>query len=163
MRDWGLIGEVPLTPRAARRLAREGALHSFDQAALALNEDWDAHLDGKQVQCWAEALSEVVRGARDAEVQAYEQGQRPAGPPNAPNLLVIGMDGLRSVDHACRSPRDAETSGAKIASPNHACARAPQQLYCVDARVPSARSASSRQSRFAGAAARARARVKPWR
>ena len=40
VRDWGLPEEVPLTPRAARRVAREGALHSFDQAALALNEDW---------------------------------------------------------------------------------------------------------------------------
>jgi len=90
-----LLGEVPLTPRAARRVAREGALHSFDQAALALNEDWDTHLDGKQVQRWAEALGAVVRASRDAEVRAYEQGQRPGGPPNAPALLVIGMDGGR--------------------------------------------------------------------
>jgi len=95
VRDWGLLGEVPLTPRAARRVAREGALHSFDQAALALNEDWDAHLDGKQVQRWAEALGAVVYAARDAEVRGYEQGQRPGGPANVPALLVIGMDGGR--------------------------------------------------------------------
>jgi hypothetical protein len=90
-----LLAEVALTPRAARRVAREGALHSFDQAALALNEDWGTHLDGKQVQRWAEALGAVVRAARDAEVQAYEQGQRPGAPANAPALLVIGMDGGR--------------------------------------------------------------------
>jgi hypothetical protein len=70
-------------------------LHSFDQAALALNEDWETRLDGKQVQRWAEALGAVVRGAREAEVRAYEQGQHPAGPANAPALLVIGMDGGR--------------------------------------------------------------------
>jgi hypothetical protein len=95
VRDWGLLAEVPLTPRAARRVAREGALHSFDQAALALNEDWNTHLDGKQMQRWAEALGEGVRGARDAEVRAYEQGQHPDGPANPPSLLVIGMDGGR--------------------------------------------------------------------
>ncbi len=76
-------------------MAREGALHAFDPAALALNEDWGTHLDGKQVQRWAEALGEVVRAARDAEVAAYEQGQRPVGPANLPALLVIGMDGGR--------------------------------------------------------------------
>jgi hypothetical protein len=90
-----LLAEVPLTPRAARRVAREGALHAFDQAALALNEDWDTHLDGKQVQRWAEALGAVLCVARDAEVRAYERGQRPGGPLNAPALLVIGMDGGR--------------------------------------------------------------------
>ena len=95
MRDWGLPAEVPLTPRAARRVAREGALHSFDQAALALNEDWGLHLDGKQVQRWAEKLGATVAAARDGEVRAFERGQRPGGPANAPSLLVIGMDGGR--------------------------------------------------------------------
>lgn len=84
-----------LTPRAARRLAREGALQSFDQAALALNEDWGTHLDGKQIQRWSEALGRVVRLARDAEVRAYDRGCRPAAAPNPPALLVIGMDGGR--------------------------------------------------------------------
>lgn len=87
--------EVPLTPRAARRVAREGALHSFDQAALALNEDWGWHLDGKQIQRWAEKLGAVVAATRDAEVRAFERGQRPSGPANAPTLLVVGMDGGR--------------------------------------------------------------------
>lgn len=87
--------EVPLTPRAARRLAREGSLHSFDQAALALNEDWGTHLDGKQIQRWAEAIGRTVVSARDAEVRAFEQGIRPAAPVNSAVLLVIGMDGGR--------------------------------------------------------------------
>lgn len=84
-----------LTSRAARRVAREGALHSFDQAGLALNEDWGTQLDGKQIQRWSEAIGDVVRSARDAEVRAHEQGQRPASVPNPPTLLVIGMDGGR--------------------------------------------------------------------
>jgi hypothetical protein len=95
VRDWGLPAEVPLTPRAARRVAREGALHSFDQVALALNEDWGTRLDGKQVQRWVERLGVVVAAARDAEVRAFERGQRPGGPANAPSLLVVGMDGGR--------------------------------------------------------------------
>jgi hypothetical protein len=70
-------------------------LHSFDQAALALNEDWGTELDGKQVQRWSEAIGRVVRLVRDAEVLAYEEGIRPASPPNPPALLVIGMDGGR--------------------------------------------------------------------
>ena len=87
--------EVPLTPRAARRVAREGTLHSFDQAALALNEDGSTQLDGKQIQRWSEAIGDVVRSVRDAEVRGHEQGQRPASVPNPPALLVIGMDGGR--------------------------------------------------------------------
>jgi len=86
---------VPLTPRAARRLAREGALHSFDQAALALNEDWGTHLDGKQIQRWSEAIGRVIVREREQEVAAYERGCRPTSPANAPVLLVIGMDGGR--------------------------------------------------------------------
>jgi hypothetical protein len=90
-----LPGEVLLTGRAARRIAREGALQSFDQAALALNEDWGTSLDGKQVQRWSEAMGRSLTAARDAEVLADERGQPPAGPPNPPALLVIGMDGGR--------------------------------------------------------------------
>jgi len=70
-------------------------LHSFDQAALALNEDWGTHLDGKQIQRWSEALGRRVVQERRAEVRRYEQGKRPASPANAPALLVIGMDGGR--------------------------------------------------------------------
>jgi hypothetical protein len=84
-----------LTSRAARRVAREGATQSFDQAALALNEDWDTQLDGKQVERWSEAMGRAVMLRRDAEVAAYEQGIRPAAACNSPLLLVIGMDGGR--------------------------------------------------------------------
>jgi len=52
-------------------------------------------LDGKQIQRWSEAMGDVVRSERDAEVRAHEQGQRPASASNAPSLLVIGMDGGR--------------------------------------------------------------------
>jgi len=90
-----LPGEVPLTAHSAQRVAREGAVQSFDQAALALNADWGTHLDGKQVQRWAEALGRSLVRAREAQVRAYEQGQRPAAVPNPPALLVIGMDGGR--------------------------------------------------------------------
>jgi len=84
-----------LTSRAARRVAREAATQSFDQAALALNEDWGTHLDGKQIQRWSEAMGCVVTLTRDAEVRAYEQGHRPEPVLNPPALLVIGMDGGR--------------------------------------------------------------------
>lgn len=95
VRDWGLLAEVPLTPRAARRLARESALQAFDPAALALKEDWGTHLDGKQVQRWAEALGGAWIGMRDREVRAFEQGVRPPPPANPPRLLVVGLDGGR--------------------------------------------------------------------
>lgn len=84
-----------MTSHAARRMAREGALHSFDQAAMVLNEDWGTHWDGKQIQRWSEGLGRTVMLERDAEAQAYEQGCRPTSPLNPPALLVIGMDGGR--------------------------------------------------------------------
>jgi hypothetical protein len=95
VRDWGLMAEVPLTPRAAQRLARESATQAFDPAAVALNEDWGTQLDGKQVQRWAEALGRVLTGQRDQEGRAFEQGVRPAAPANPPCLLVVGLDGGR--------------------------------------------------------------------
>lgn len=84
-----------MTSRAARRVAREAATQSFDQAALALNEDWGTHLDGKQIQRWSEAMGHVVTLARDAQVRVFEQGHRPEPAAHAPALLVIGMDGGR--------------------------------------------------------------------
>ena len=95
VRDWGLPAEVPLTPRAARRVACEGVLHSFDQAALALSEDWGTHLGGKQVQRWAERLGANLVTELGAQVRSFEQGRRPRGPAEAPCLLVVGMDGGR--------------------------------------------------------------------
>ena len=70
-------------------------MHSFAQAALALNEDWGIRLDGKQVQRWAEKLGAVVAADRAAHVRAFERGRRPGGPADGPRLLVVGMDGGR--------------------------------------------------------------------
>jgi len=94
-REWGLPAEVPLTPHAAKRVARESVLQGFDKAAAALDEDWGTHWDGKQVQRWSEAIGESVVGQRKQETEAFEQGHRPAPPPNPPLLLVIGLDGGR--------------------------------------------------------------------
>lgn len=94
-RDWGLPAEVPLTPRAARRLGREAAVNSFDKTAAALAEDWQAAWDGKQIQRWSEAIGRRLVRERQAEVASYARGIRPEAPLNAPELLVIGMDGGR--------------------------------------------------------------------
>jgi hypothetical protein len=68
----------------------------FDNAARALCIDWRlGSLDGKQVQRWGEALGASLVKKRDAEVLAYDQGQRPQCPANEPQLLVVGMDGGR--------------------------------------------------------------------
>lgn len=90
-----MVVGVPLTPRAAKRLGREGATQSFDKAAAALRDDWGTPLDGKQVQRWSETLGQRVVAARQSEVRAYEQGHRPEERENAGTLLVIGMDGGR--------------------------------------------------------------------
>lgn len=94
-REWGLDAALPLTPKAAERVAREGATAVFDAAARALNTDWGTHYDGKQVQRWAEKIGQEVLACRQREVQAYPRGQRPTGPANDPQLLVIQMDGGR--------------------------------------------------------------------
>jgi hypothetical protein len=97
-REWSLPAEAPLTPQAARRLGREAATQQgFDPAARALSEDWamDPALHPEQVRRWAEALGASVVAKREAEVEQYQRGQRPACPPNPAALLVIGMDGGR--------------------------------------------------------------------
>lgn len=87
--------EAHLSPRAARRIAREAACQSFDNAARAINEDWGTSLDGKQIQRWAEKLGQTLVEQQARQVQACERGERPAGPANEAQLLVIGMDGGR--------------------------------------------------------------------
>lgn len=97
-REWSLPDEAPLTPQAARRLAREAATQQgFEPAARALSEDWAVQtpLHAEQVRRWGEALGASVVARRDAEVEDYHRGLRPASPPNAVPLLVIGMDGGR--------------------------------------------------------------------
>ncbi len=70
-------------------------MHSFEQGAQSINEDWGTRLDGKQIQRWSEAIGRAVVSERRAEVRAFEEGHRPASPLNAPSLLVIGVDGGR--------------------------------------------------------------------
>lgn len=97
-REWSLPGEAPLTPQAAKRLGREAALQQgFEPAARALSEDWATQtpLHAEQVRRWGEALGASLVARRDAEVEDYQRGLRPASPPNAVPLLVIGMDGGR--------------------------------------------------------------------
>jgi len=103
-----LPSEAPLTPQAAARLGREAATQQgFDPAARALNQDWDLDqpLHPEQVRRWSEELGRSVVAKRDAEVCAYQRGQRPSCPPNAVALLVIGMDGGRYQSRE----KDAET------------------------------------------------------
>ena len=94
-RDWSLPSEVPLTPKAARKLAREVAKDTFGPAAKSLNDDWDTQFDPTQIQRWGEAIGKRAVAERDAEVAACEAGTRPTPPANAPALIVVGLDGGR--------------------------------------------------------------------
>lgn len=84
-----------MTPKAAERVAREAATQTPDKAAIALNHDWGAHWDGRQIDRWAYAFGKRLAAERDAEVATSESGQRPAAPENPPALLVLGPDGGR--------------------------------------------------------------------
>jgi hypothetical protein len=86
---------VPLSPKAQRRLTREAINQPFAKAAAALNEDWGSAYDGKQIQRWTQWTGEQLLAQQSRERDAYQRGRRPAGPENAPELLVIGMDGGR--------------------------------------------------------------------
>src|SRR5579885_3109922 len=94
-RDWALPSEANVSPKAAERVCRESAQKAFDEAAKSLNMDWNTTLDGKQLQRWSEALGRGLVAERDHQSQAYREGRYPPGPANAPQLLVIGMDGGR--------------------------------------------------------------------
>ena len=85
-------------------MAREGITRSYPQAARALNEDWSTHYDGKQIQRWTQAAGQTLLDQQSAECRAYEQGVRPPGPANDPDLLVIGMDGGRVQGRDRRDP-----------------------------------------------------------
>lgn len=88
--------EVDLSPKAAEKVAREAAVQSFDNAARSIAIDWClTTLDGKQVQRWSEKLGQRVVERRQAEVEAYERGERQACKQNEPQLLVIEIDGGR--------------------------------------------------------------------
>lgn len=150
-REWSLPSEAPLTPQAARRLAREAATQQgLGPAARALSEDWatDQPLHSEQVRRWAEALGESVVTRRDAEVDEYRRGQRPACPPNAVPLLVIGMDGGRYQGREKDAETDSRWREEKVLTvssylpgdgkPQDQGGRAPQKL--VTTHVATARS-----------------------
>lgn len=86
---------MPLTAKAAERLAREAACQAFEQAAKALSIDWPVELAGKQVQRWGEALGQCLCQQQQEAVEAMARGILPVPPENAPELLVVGMDGGR--------------------------------------------------------------------
>jgi len=86
---------MPLSPKAQRRVAREAVTQPYAKGAEALNEDWGSEYDGKQIQRWAKSTGNQLLAQQAAEREAYERGQRPGGPKNDPQLLVIGMDGGR--------------------------------------------------------------------
>jgi hypothetical protein len=90
-----LPSEANLSPHAAERICREAAQKAFDEAAKSLNIDWLTCLDGKQIQRWSEALGQAMVCQRDRQTQAHREGRYAEGPPNPPQLLVIGMDGGR--------------------------------------------------------------------
>ena len=94
-RDWLLCSEAALTPKAARRIARESATQTFDKAADALNEDWNATFDGTQLERWACKFGARLDAERAREVADSECGLKPQPPANAPMLLLIGLDGAR--------------------------------------------------------------------
>lgn len=88
-----------LTPQALAKVCRESATtQSFDVAAVSINEDWATHYDGKQMQRWSEHVGQKLVELAEAERQDYARGKRPAGPANAAELLVIGLDGGRVQD-----------------------------------------------------------------
>jgi hypothetical protein len=99
-----LPAKTPLTPKAERRVAREAISQPYAKAAGALNEDWDTDWDGKQIERWATAAGNRLLDEQATERQAYEQGRRPQGPANDPQLLVIGMDGGRVQGRDKREP-----------------------------------------------------------
>lgn len=94
-RAWALPVEAALTPKALLRVSRECAEKSYDCAAAALNEDWGSRFDGRELQRWIEKVGARLAAERDAQVAAYNCGQRIASAANAPALLVIGVDGGR--------------------------------------------------------------------
>ena len=67
----------------------------FDPAASSINEDWGTHYDGKQMQRWSEHVGQKLVALQERERKGYAKGKRPEGPPNAPALLVVGLDGGR--------------------------------------------------------------------
>lgn len=64
-------------------------------AARAINEDWGSGFDARQVNRWSRALGQLPLDQQQEQIQLFQSGVHPASPPNAPELLVIGVDGGR--------------------------------------------------------------------
>lgn len=87
-----------MTPQAMEKVCREGAEKQFDLAARNINADWHSNYDRKQIQRWSEGVGQQIVKLHQQEVAGYrsrKKAKRPSGPLNAPDLLVIGMDGGR--------------------------------------------------------------------
>jgi len=82
------------------------------------------HLHSRQVQRWSQALGQSLVSRRDREVLDHQQGVRPAGPANDPQLLVIGLDGGRA---QTRDPAEGPSAAAEAASGPKDAAESPQQ------------------------------------
>jgi hypothetical protein len=111
-----LPARTPLTPKAERRVAREAISQPYAKAAQALNEDWGTQWDGKQIERWSTAAGHRLLDEQASERQAYEQGRRPQGPANDPQLLVIGMDGGRVQGREKREPDGSRWREDKVTS-----------------------------------------------
>lgn len=86
---------MPLTPAAAKQVAREAAEKPFGIVARCLAEDWGRPLVAAEIQRWSERVGEEVVAQRHAEQVAWEQGVPPVSLDPTPELLVLGMDGGR--------------------------------------------------------------------
>jgi hypothetical protein len=95
---WKADPETAVTPQAMEKVCREAAEKQFDVAARNINADWHSSYDGKQIQRWSERVGQNIAELQQQETACYrstKQAKRPSGPPNDPDLLVIGMDGGR--------------------------------------------------------------------
>jgi len=90
-----MMAVVPLTPLAAKLVAREAAEKPFGVVARCLSEDWGRQLAASEIQRWSERMGKQVVAVRDAERLAWERGVPVSSLESSPELLVIGMDGGR--------------------------------------------------------------------
>jgi hypothetical protein len=122
-----------LTPLAAERLGREAAQHGFGPAARSLTIDWHTELADAQVQRWSEALGKALVDKRGEEIASLRRGVGPAAPANAPDLVVVGMDGGRVQMREKDSKSKSRWTENKVASfttylPGDGKEQAPQPL-----------------------------------
>jgi hypothetical protein len=76
-------------------MAREAATQADASAARAINEDWGSGFDSRQVSRWTRQLGALPLEEQRRQIQAFESGVHPVSPANAPDLLVIEVDGGR--------------------------------------------------------------------